>query len=356
MHGGSRRRNIRTLLLYARAVLTEFRWTLSALAAAVLLGGLLYRLTPHAQLGGRSPSLLMSLYSAWMALFAQPVFSPPATWYLYVLCGFYPLLGFGLIGEGVVRIGFLIVSKRHGEKEWMKVKASTMRDHVVLCGLGHLGYRVLKQLLASGTEVVALEKDPDCRFLPQAKATGTPVLLRDMKDDQALMEAGVPHSRSIIIATNDDMANLEVTLDARRMNPKVRVIMRLFDQQIASKIKDAFLIDEAFSSAALAAPMVAAMARDAMVLASFEIEGMLYWTAQLRIEPGSRLDGRSVAEAEADHAARVLARTSVRGTAESPPSSGAVLGAADTLLVHVAAERFDRLAADARGGLASGIS
>ncbi len=215
---------------------------------------------------------------------------------------------------------------------------------------------MLKQLLASGAEVVALEKDPDCRFLPQAKATGAPVLLRDMKDDQALMEAGVPHSRSIIIATNDDMANLEVALDARRMNPKVRVIMRLFDQQIASKIKDAFLIDEAFSSAALAAPMVAAMARDAMVLASFEIAGMLYWTAQLRIELGSHLDGRSVAEAEAEHAARVLARTSVRGTAESPPSSGAVLGAADTLLVHVAAERFDRLAADARGGLASGIS
>jgi voltage-gated potassium channel Kch len=108
--------------------------------------------------------------------------------------------------------------------------------------------------------VVALEKNEHARFLGDAKATGTPVLLRDMTEDQALLDAGVIHARAIIIATNDDMANLEVALDARRMNPKIRVLMRLFDQRIADKFKEAALIDEAFSAAALAAPIVADMA------------------------------------------------------------------------------------------------
>jgi hypothetical protein len=36
--------------------------------------------------------------------------------------------------------------------------------------------------------------------------------------------------------------------------------LRLFDQQIADKLKEARLIDEAFSAAALAAPVVAEMA------------------------------------------------------------------------------------------------
>jgi hypothetical protein len=40
--------------------------------------------------------------------------------------------------------------------------------------------------------------------------------------------------------------------------------MRLFDQQIADKLKEARLIDEAFSSAALAAPVVADMALKAL--------------------------------------------------------------------------------------------
>lgn len=227
------------------------------LVVAVLIGAALYGITPHKEFDGQPPPLMISFLSAWLAMFAQPLLSPPATWYLAILCGVYPLIGFGLIGEGVVRIGMLIVSRKQGEKEWMQVKASTYRDHIVLCGLGHLGYRILLQLLSSGAEVVAIEKDAEGRFTADAKATGIPVLIRDMKEDQALIDAGVRHARVIVIASNDDLANLEVALDARRFNPGIRVILRMFDQRIADKFKDAELIDEAFSSAALAAPIVA---------------------------------------------------------------------------------------------------
>jgi voltage-gated potassium channel len=241
-------------------LLREFRWTLFLLLFAVAVGGALYTFTPHEQLGGKAPSPLVSLLAAWLALFAQPIFTPPETWYLALLCGIYPLLGFGLVGEGIVRIGMLIMSKKQGEREWMIVKASTYRDHVVLCGLGHVGYRILLQLLSSGTAVVAIEKDATARFVPEAQATGTPVLVRDMTEDQALIDSGVEHARVIIAATNDDLANVEVALDARRMNPKIRVVLRMFDQQIADKFKAAAIIDEAFSTAALAAPMVAELA------------------------------------------------------------------------------------------------
>jgi hypothetical protein len=260
MARAQRRRDLRTIYLFAARMLGEFRWTLILLAAAVVLLATLYALTPHVQLGGKPPDLMTAFFGAWMALFAQPILTPPETWYLAALCGVYPLLGFGLIGEGVVRIGMLILSRERGEKEWMHVTASTYRDHIVLCGLGHLGYRILNQLLNANMQVVALEKAADARFLADAKATGTPVLVRDMKEDKALIDAGVSHARAIIIATNDDMANLEVALDARRMNPRIRIIMRLFDQRMADKFKEAALIDEAFSPAALAAPIVAQMA------------------------------------------------------------------------------------------------
>jgi hypothetical protein len=254
------RRDLRTIVLFARRLILDFRWTLTLLFGAVVLLATLYAVTPHAAFGNRPPPLFDAFYGAWMALFAQPILNPPETWYLALLCGVYPLLGFGLVGEGIVRIGLLIVSKTHGEQEWMKVSASTYRDHIVLCGLGHLGFRILKQMLAADMPIVALEKEASARFLADAKATGVPVLVRDMKEDQALIDAGVKYARAIIIATNDDMANLETALDARRLNPQIRIIMRLFDQQIADKFKEAKLIDEAFSPAALAAPIVAEMA------------------------------------------------------------------------------------------------
>jgi hypothetical protein len=256
----TRRRELRIVMLYVRALILEFRWTLGLLSAAVLVGGALHAVTPLESLAGRRPDLPSSLFAAWMALLGQQAFNVTDVWYLMVVDAVFPLLGLVLIAEGAVRLGLLMFSRRHGEKEWMMVKASTYRDHVVLCGLGNLGFRVLEQLLAQGAEVVALERDPTCRFLAQAKAFGVPVLERDMKDDRTLLDAGVAYARTIVIATNDDMANLEVALDARRLNPKIRVIMRLFDQQIATKIKAAFAVDEAFSASALAAPTVVAMA------------------------------------------------------------------------------------------------
>src|SRR5256885_11929353 len=97
----------------------------------------------------------------------------------------------------------LMISRKEGEKEWMKVMASTYRDHVVLCGLGHLGFRVLEQLLAGGIPVVALEKHRASRHLTHARELGAPVLIRDMKEDQALIDAGIQRARAVVICTND---------------------------------------------------------------------------------------------------------------------------------------------------------
>jgi len=253
----ARRHDPRTFLLYVRAILREFRWTLCGLAFAVLLGGFLFWLAPGE--GGVGLHPLDALLASWLALLNQP-FGTPRVWYLAFLVGFYPLVGFFLVGEGVVRFVLLMSSRKKGEREWMRVMASTYRDHVVVCGLGHVGFRVLECLLADRVPVVAVESDPASRYLDRARATGIPILLRDMRDDTTLVEACVPHARAIVIATNNDIGNLEVALDARRMNPGIRIVMRLFDDQIAAKFKSAGMVDEAFSTSALAAPVVARMA------------------------------------------------------------------------------------------------
>ena len=339
------RRDLRTAWLYALGVLRSFRLTLVGLVTLVLVGGLLFAVTPDAQFGGARPPVFTSFYAAWMALVGEPVLSPPAAWYLAVLEGLYPLLGLVVVGEGIVRFALLMVSRDKGEAEWMKVMASTYRDHVVLCGLGHLGYRVLGQLLSTGNQVVAIESDANARFLSLAKATGIPVLVRDMKDDKALLEAGVEHARVIILATNDDMANLEAALDARRMNRKIRVVLRLYDQEIAAKIKGAFAIDAAFSSSALAAPVVAAMSLDVRVLGTYSVAGVPHMAAEMVALPGSGLIGRRVADFEAANEVRVLAR---HGDGESPsarpPGAQQVIEEGDTLVIHASSDRIARLA------------
>jgi len=331
--------------LYFLAMVREFRWTLLCLLLAILLAAALYRITPQDQLNGKTPTLSTSLYGGWMALLAQPIYSPPDTWYLKLLTGIYPVFGVLLIGEGIVRFALLMISRKHGEKEWMKVMASTYRDHVVLCGLGHLGARVLQELHSAGIPLIIIEKDKDRRFITLARELNVPVLLRDMTEDQALIDAGVPDARVIIIATNNDMANLEVALDSRRLNPKIRVIMRLYDQQIASKISSALMVDAAFSSSALAAPMVAALAMNAKVLGSSLIAGIPYVTCELKLPGDSRLAGQSVGKIEADENLRILVRTPTAGPSDHSPRGADLIQNGDTLVVHLPSDRLSSLSA-----------
>ena len=341
------RRRLRVSLLYTRTLLGEFRLTLLSLVALVIVGAMLHRLTPLDSTSGHGPSLAFSLYAGWMALLAQPQYPPPIPAHLMWLYSIYPLFGAVVIGEGVIRLAQLMTSRRRGEREWMMVSASTYRDHVILCGLGHLGIRVLEELVAAGVGVVVLEKAKSNPFLDHAKSMGVPVLLSDMKEDQALLDAGLLYATTIVSCSNDDMANLEVAIDARRMNPKIRVVVRMFDQAVASKIADALSVDAAFSSSTLAAPIVAAMSMRAKVLSTMTVADQPHVVAELTLGNESPLVRKNVGELEVGYTARVLARTPRDGATQDSPTGAVMLHAGDTLVVYCTADQLPTLSAAA---------
>jgi voltage-gated potassium channel len=340
------RRQRHAYWLYAQVWLREFRVTVLLLVGLVVGGAALHVVTPLRSLDGARPSVGSALYAAWMALLNQPSVGLSEAWYLLVVDALYPLLGLVLVGESLIRFGLLMVSRRRGEKEWMKVMASTCRQHVIICGLGHLGFRILQELLTNGVEVVAIERDPGCRFLSQAKATGTPVIERDMKDDQALIDAGVARAETIVVASNDDLANLEVALDARRLNPGIRVVLRLYDQQIASKIQAAFTLDQAFSASALAAPAVAAMVLGTNVLTSFKLGGVVHLVSETPVGAHSAALGLSLAELESRHDVRVL---QLRRNGEPLMLAHACLAAGDLVVASGPSAGVGGFAAELQG-------
>ncbi len=176
----------RLIFLYVLAMVREFRWTLVALSSAVLLGrGALLHHAARCAEWQPADDADQSVRGVDGGLLNQPLYNPPQTWYLTVLCALYPLVGAILIGEGVVRLALLMMSRRGWEKEWIKIMASTYRDHIVLCGLGNLGQKILEQLVASNVPVVVLERRRTAKNIVKAKELKVPVLIRDMKEDQA---------------------------------------------------------------------------------------------------------------------------------------------------------------------------
>ena len=95
------------LALYFVALAREFRWTLFTLLAAVAFGAVVFALT---RVESGRPSVALSVYAAWMALLAQPIYNPPPSAATAIVCAVYPLIGAVVIGEGVVRLAMLMMS------------------------------------------------------------------------------------------------------------------------------------------------------------------------------------------------------------------------------------------------------
>jgi hypothetical protein len=57
----------------------------------------------------------------------------------------------------------------------------------------------------------------------------------------------------VVALINDDLVNLEIGLNARSLQPRIRVVLRIFDRETAGEIRRQFNIHYAVSSSAIAA-------------------------------------------------------------------------------------------------------
>ncbi len=129
--------------------------------------------------------------------------------------------------------------------------------HVIVVGMGRVGFRILLELIAVGVPVVAVDADPAARLLPSAR-TAAPVVTGDARAGEILSQARLDLARAVVAATSDDAVNLSISLSAKRANPGVRTVSRLFDAEFARKVESVLGVDAALSASRIAAPTFAA--------------------------------------------------------------------------------------------------
>jgi Trk K+ transport system NAD-binding subunit len=132
-------------------------------------------------------------------------------------------------------------------------KKHGLKSHVIVCGLGRVGYQVVRELLRRKEKVLVIEKNQEERFLPIVRALGAQIVVGDASVPGVLTNAGVETSCGLFSMINDDLKNLEIGLNARSLHPNLRLILRIFDKEIADEMRDALDIHFALSSSAIAA-------------------------------------------------------------------------------------------------------
>jgi Trk K+ transport system NAD-binding subunit len=184
--------------------------------------------------------------------------------------------------------------------------AARMRGHVIVCGVGNMGYRCIERLLDGDASVAAVEIKEDARFLPLVRRLGVPALVADAGLTESLVAVNVSRARCLMAVTNDDVTNLQAALNARELNPGIRVVLRLFDPDLAARIDRTFNIATSRSVSTVAAPAFAAAALGQDVEGTLAAGDRVFVIARSRVGEGLAA-GHGVGGLESGTQARVLA-------------------------------------------------
>jgi len=327
-----------------RILIRQFRVSLLVFVTLICAGTLAFHSRYVHPDTGLGLSWGEALYATFMLVFLEVQLPLPADPSLRVLFFVIPICGVVVAAEGIIRFSVALFNRRERKEAWELAIASTYRDHIVVCGLGRIGFRVVKELLRLGEDIVGIEQDPDNPFLEEIRDLRVPVLMGSARMRDMLEKASVQDASAIVVATEDDLSNLDIALEARELNPNIKVVLRMFDTKLAEKVRKGFGIHTAFSTSALAAPIFAASATRAQIDHSFYMGEHLLNVAHIGVNPNSDLVGCSVNRVEdtLDVSVIVLERA---GTLDFHPPGDTELRPGDCIAVLAEREALIQLRA-----------
>ncbi len=327
----------RTLRAYLRdtwLLVREFRYSLLLFLILTLVGTVILRFAYDAD---RPLGWGEALDTTVKLMFFETTHEYPRAWPAQIVFFLWPLLGVVLIVNGVVRFGTAFFNRQERREAWEVAVASTHRNHIVVCGLGKVGYRVILHLLGMQYEVVGVEKNPEARFLPLIRQKKVPVIVGNARQRDILEKAGVRVASAIVAVTEDDLTNLSIGLEARLLNPNIQVVLRMFDQDLADRVREGFGFQAAFSTSALAAPALAVAATRTAVEYSFYLNDVLLNISRQTVNPGSALAGRRVGEVEQELDLSIILLSGPTGM-DFHPAADRVLNPGDQIVVFASLE------------------
>jgi Trk K+ transport system NAD-binding subunit len=221
-----------------------------------------------------------------------------------------------------------------------------LRGHIVVVGLGNVGYRVVGQLRDLGVPVVCVERNENSQGVSLARRLGATVIFGDANRDDTLRAAWVDTARALVAVTSDDVTNLQAALHARASREDVQVVLRLFDTDLAQRVERAFGIAVSRSVSYLAAPAFVAALLERQVIGTIAVGRRVLLIAEAPVAAGSRLLGRRLAELRQRHDAQVLAlRAAGESTLNWAPDAEHILAPDDRVVVVASRAGLARLLA-----------
>lgn len=119
----------------------------------------------------------------------------------------------------------------------MQRELDSLTGHYVICGIGRVGGNILRELRSTGRRSAVIEPERSVLDAMLETHPDQPYLHGDGGDDDTLRAAGVARAAGVFAVSGDDNKNLVITLSAKQLNPRARVIARCHDVRFVDKIR-----------------------------------------------------------------------------------------------------------------------
>ncbi|NJM19808.1 MAG: potassium channel protein [Richelia sp. RM2_1_2] len=124
-----------------------------------------------------------------------------------------------------------------------------MKPRIIVCNLGRTGYKIFRLLRQQGALVVGIHHQTI-----SGERAGD-VIVGDLQAASTLKAAGIQQADTLVIAGGDDALNLWIMMQARVLNPRIRIINRFFNTSLGERLDYTLPDHLSMSVAGLAAPV-----------------------------------------------------------------------------------------------------
>jgi hypothetical protein len=180
-------------------------WFLSL--ASLLLGYVGFR-EHYATVGDPHTVLDLIYFSLQLFLLESGSVSQPVPWQLEVARFLAPAVTIYTATKAFLRIF---------RDQLVVARLGFYRGHIVIAGLGRMGFLLTRTLRRSGRRVVVLERDEDNDNVERCREIGAPVLIGNATDRALLRKARTARASHLISVLGDDGANAEVAGRVREL-------------------------------------------------------------------------------------------------------------------------------------------
>ena len=221
-------------------ILRKFIWPGAILIAILVMGTIGYWL-----IGGRHYSFMDTLYMTVITIstigFSEIIdLSGNPIGRAFTM--FVAISGVGVLAYVLTSVTALIVEGELTDsfrRRKMDKMASNTKAHYIVCGLGSVGFHIVSELYATKRPHVIVDIDKNKIEKALESFKGEVFIEGDATHNDTLLKAGIETAKGLFAVTGDDNQNLVVSLTAKQLNSKLRVVARCNEIKNSEKIKRA---------------------------------------------------------------------------------------------------------------------